>query len=203
MNVRSSLSHGRASTRYPACVTSRYPPHWSSSKVTLQVDYKKLAGLAGLKNAASATTAFLNAKKKMLAAAPKPSTTEGNDAEESLPAPAKKVRKTLPSARNQVEAAEASVETTSPPAKKRKRANAVAEPSPKSAAILAAMEEEGEQEAVEAKPMKKARKGKKARAEEKVTSDGEDEAEPVKKARQGKKAQSEAKVKSESEEAED
>ena len=134
-----------------------------------QVDYKQLATKAELKNAASATTAFLSAKKKMLAAA------DGSAIPESKPAAAKKPRKTLPSARNRDgadEGEETVVEPASPPMKKRKRANAAMEMWPKSAAILAAVEggDEGEEE-VKPKRGRKG-KGKKARSE---LEGGEDE----------------------------
>ena len=131
-----------------------------------QVDYKQLATKAELKNAASATTAFLSAKKKMLAAADGPAIPE---------ATAKKPKKTLPSARNRDGAAEGEetvVELASPFKKKRKRVNATAEMSPKSTAILAAVEGGGEgEEEVKPKRVRKG-KGKKARSE---LEGGEDE----------------------------
>ena len=133
-----------------------------------QVDYNKLAGLATLKNAASATTAFLGAKKKMLKAS------EGNDGV----TPSAKKRKNLPSARNQSGSPEAVVGGSNSPVKKElKRANAIAEPSPKSAAVLAAVESAGEDEGQQAdiKPAKRARKGKKARSEMIKSEPGGDE----------------------------
>jgi hypothetical protein len=111
--------------------------------------------LASLKNAASATTAFLGAKKKML------KTSDGSD--EVTPSATK--RKNLPSARIQPASPETAVAgSTSPAKKKRKRANVSAEPSPKSTAMLAAVESAGEDEGVPA-DVKPTKVGKRKKAE--------------------------------------
>ena len=101
-------------------------------------------------------------------------TSDGNDET----TPSAKKRKNLPSARTQSGSPEiAAEESASPVKKKRKPAHAITQPSPKSTAVLAAVENAGEDEGERAdmKPAKKAIRGKKARSETIKSEPDEDE----------------------------